>query len=67
MIATEDTIRNAYILYMLVHHSFPILVVGDTGTGKTSSIKKLMGIQQKEGTWEHGEMVLSATETPKNI
>ena len=48
-----------------------MLVVGDTGTGKTRAIKKLMSkligkraIDGKYG-WESGEMVLSATSTPE--
>ena len=50
-----------------------MLVVGDTGTGKTRAIKKLMSqlvgkraIDGKYG-WESGEMVLSATSPPEQI
>jgi Cdc6-like AAA superfamily ATPase len=55
---------------MVVGHQFPMLIVGDTGTGKTRSIKKLISLLlNKKNTdgkygWESGEMVLSATSTP---
>ena len=50
-----------------------MLIVGDTGTGKTRAIKKLisqlLGKITSEGKygWENGEMVLSATSTPQQI
>ena len=40
MVPTEDTIRYSYILHSLSHHGFPTLFIGETGTGKTSAIKK---------------------------
>lgn len=58
---------------IVTRHQFPMLVVGDTGTGKTRVIKKLisqlLGKQQADGKfgWESGEMVLSATSTPQQI
>ena len=35
MIPTEDTIRYQYVLKALSDHSFPVLFIGETGTGKT--------------------------------
>ena len=70
MIATEDSIQQQYIMELIVGHQFPMLIVGDTGTGKTRAIKKLisqlLGKITSEGKygWENGEMVLSATSTP---
>ena len=55
---------------MVVGHQVPMLIVGDTGTGKTRSIKKLISLllnrKNNDGKygWESGEMVLSATSTP---
>lgn len=58
---------------VIVGHQFPMLIVGDTGTGKTRAIKKLISqllakvsSDGKYG-WESGEMVLSATSTPQQI
>jgi len=42
MVATEDFIQQHYIMDMVIRHQFPMLVVGDTGTGKTRVIKKLV-------------------------
>lgn len=50
-----------------------MIVVGNTGTGKTRAIKKLISLLVKRQTndgkygWESGEMVLSATSTPQQI
>ena len=73
MIATEDSIQQQYIMEMVVGHQVPMLIVGDTGTGKTRSIKKLISLllnrKNNDGKygWESGEMVLSATSTPQQI
>jgi len=67
MIATEDSIQNQFIVDTLVLHSFPILLCGGTGTGKTRLLKKLVANLIKMGKWETGEMVLSATETAGNV
>ena len=40
LVPTEDTVRYSFILNALAYHSFPVLFIGDTGTGKTSAIKK---------------------------
>ena len=40
MIATEDSIKNSFLLDKLTQHSFPLLLVGRTGTGKTRLVKK---------------------------
>ena len=56
---------------IIISHKFPVLVVGDTGTGKTRAIKKLISLLMNKETvdgkygWESGEMVLSATSTPQ--
>ena len=50
-----------------------MLIVGDTGTGKTRGIKKLVSQLMSKSTdgstrgWESGEMVLSATSQPIQI
>ena len=73
MVATEDTIQQQYLMELVVGHQYPMLVVGDTGTGKTRAIKKLISLLLKKQTsegkygWESGEMVLSATSTPSQI
>ena len=40
MIATEDSIKNSFLMNALIQHDFPILLVGSTGTGKTRLVKK---------------------------
>ncbi len=40
LIPTEDTLRYTFILKALTHHAFPAIFIGETGTGKTSTIKK---------------------------
>ena len=42
MVATGDSIQQQYIMETVVGHQFPLLVVGDTGTGKTRAVKKLI-------------------------
>ena len=42
MVPTMDTARNAYVLKMLIEHNKNAMLVGDTGTGKTLSIKQLL-------------------------
>ena len=42
MVATEDSIQQQFIMNVTVGHQFPMLIVGDTGTGKTRAIKKLV-------------------------
>jgi hypothetical protein len=34
-IVTQDTLKQMYLLEKLVGHGFPVLMLGDTGTGKT--------------------------------
>jgi len=67
MIATEDSIKNSFLMNALVKHDFPILLVGSTGTGKTRLVKKYVNQLVNTGNWESGEMVLSATETASNL
>ena len=52
MVATEDTIQQQYIMETVVGHQFPLLVVGDTGTGKTRAVKKLISLLLKKLTTE---------------
>ena len=63
LIPTEDTIRYSYILHTLANHQFPVLFIGETGTGKTSAIKKYINDTLLKDAWEVGQMVLSATAT----
>jgi type IV secretory pathway ATPase VirB11/archaellum biosynthesis ATPase len=62
VIPTEDTIRYTYLLKSLTHHSFSAIFVGETGTGKTSTMKKFVNSLPGEA-WESGQMVFSATVT----
>jgi dynein heavy chain, axonemal len=39
VVPTLDTIRNEWLLEQLIVHNFHVLCTGDTGTGKTVSIK----------------------------
>ena len=41
-IVTEETLKQMYLLDSLVCHNFPILLMGETGTGKTQVIKKFL-------------------------
>ena len=66
IVVTVETLKIKFFLETLLDHSFPVLLLGETGTGKTSVIKKLMQ-QFASGKWETGEMVLSATSTAKSI
>lgn len=43
IVPTMDTIRNTYLLHLLLHHGCHVLTTGPTGTGKTVTIQdKLM-------------------------
>jgi dynein heavy chain, axonemal len=42
VVPSLDTIRNAHVWKMLVEHNKHVLVVGDTGTGKSVSMKQLL-------------------------
>jgi len=63
MVPTEDTIRYSFMLNALATHSFPVLFIGDTGTGKTSAVKKFQNTTLSKDEWELGQLVLSATST----
>lgn len=71
MIATEDSIQQQWLMELVVGHQYPMLIVGNTGTGKTRAIKKLISrllskiSNDGKYGWESGEMVLSATSTPQ--
>jgi len=67
LVPTEDTIRYSYLLFQLVHHSHQVLFVGETGTGKTSAVKKFYGETLSKDEWECGQMVLSATSTAWHV
>ena len=63
-IVTEESLKQMYLLDLLVKHQFPILLIGETGTGKTQVIKKFTSrLMQNKSQWEIGDMVLSATTT----
>ena len=60
LVPTSVTTSYIYLVNALVHHSFGLILVGETGTGKTACIKSWMG--EHMGTaWERGEMQFSAT------
>ena len=67
MVPTEDTVRYSFILNALAYHSFPVLFIGDTGTGKTSAIKKFQTTTLSKDEWEIGQMVFSATSTAYQV
>ena len=67
MVATDDSIRLEYLFQNLLDHGFQMLAVGETGTGKTQSLKKFLSLSLMRGGWEQGEMVLSATSTPSSV
>ena len=54
LVPTEDTIRYSHILNFLASHSFPVLFIGETGTGKTSAIKKFQNSTLSKDEWELG-------------
>jgi dynein heavy chain len=54
LIPTEDTLRYSFILNALATHSFPVLFIGETGTGKTSAIKKFANNMLPKEDWELG-------------
>jgi len=39
VVPTVDTVRNEYLLDQLITHHFHVLCTGDTGTGKSVSVK----------------------------
>ncbi|KAI8999183.1 dynein heavy chain and region D6 of dynein motor-domain-containing protein [Gaertneriomyces semiglobifer] len=39
IVPTVDTIRNTYLLHLLLHHGCHVLVTGPTGTGKSATIQ----------------------------
>ncbi|RKO93938.1 dynein heavy chain, N-terminal region 2-domain-containing protein, partial [Blyttiomyces helicus] len=39
IVPTLDTIRNTYLLHLLLHHGCHVLVTGPTGTGKTVTVQ----------------------------
>ena len=50
IIPTTDSVRNTYILDMLLSNNKHVLMVGDTGTGKTININQyLMGSTKVDG------------------
>jgi dynein heavy chain, axonemal len=50
IIPTTDSIRNTYVLDMLLSNNKHVLMVGDTGTGKTININQyLMGASKVDG------------------
>lgn len=54
------------MLHQLIHHSFPVVFLGETGTGKTSTIKKhLANLSRDE--WEQAQIVFSATTTAVQV
>lgn len=60
---TTESLKQKFYLETLIKGSNPVLLLGDTGTGKTSVIKKLISNLLKATGWETGETVLSATTT----
>ncbi|RLN55940.1 hypothetical protein BBJ29_006588 [Phytophthora kernoviae] len=52
LVPTIDSERNAWLLDTLLRHHFHVLCTGDTGTGKSVSIKKklLSGLNEPAGT-----------------
>jgi len=54
MIAREDSVKNSFFLSKLLAHNFPVLMVGETGTGKTQSIKKFLNLSLSKRGWETG-------------
>ncbi|OWZ24775.1 Axonemal dynein heavy chain [Phytophthora megakarya] len=52
LVPTIDSERNAWLLDTLIRHHFHVLCTGDTGTGKSVSIKKklLSGLNDPPGT-----------------
>lgn len=66
MIVTPETLKVKFFLENLIQHSYSVLLLGETGTGKTSVIKKMLQ-QISLHKWETGEMVLSATSTAKSV
>ncbi len=67
LIPTEDTIRYTFLVRMLTHHSFPVLLLGPTGTGKTSTLSTFLTSGLPKDEWETGQLVLSATATAGQV
>lgn len=50
VVPTTDSVRNTYMLDLLLAHEKHIIMVGDTGTGKTVNINQyLMGVAKVQG------------------
>ena len=61
LIPTVETLRLRYLFDQLTRRSFPICMLGGTGSGKSSLAKQylLTGLKQEE--WETGQYSLSTT------
>ena len=67
LIPTEDTLRYTFLVRTLTHHSFPVLLLGPTGTGKTSTLSTFLTSGLSKDEWETGQLVLSATATAGQV
>jgi dynein heavy chain len=59
-IPTKDSIRNNFLMKMMIKQEFPFLLFGKTGTGKTQVVKRLILDELDAGKYIPSITVLSA-------
>lgn len=58
VVPTTDSVRNTYMLDLLLPNDKHVLMVGDTGTGKTININQyLMGVSKVQGRSIRGNVI----------
>ena len=63
IVPTIDTVRYSYLLEQLVTHGKPVMLVGDTGTGKTVYIKETLERKLNQDLFEPVTFTFSAKTT----
>lgn len=62
-IPTVDSVRCTFLLDTAVHHQYPFLFVGPTGTGKTAYVRRYLSHALPTSAWAPAFLSLSARTT----
>ena len=63
LVPTLDTVRNTWLLELMVHTRQPVLFVGDTGTSKTATIQDFLRKIDQESNVSYTEVAYDVTGT----